>query len=320
MISIIIPIYNVEPYLRRCVDSLLQQTCEDFELILVDDGSPDNCGAICDLYAAQDSRVRVIHKPNGGLSDARNAGLEIARGEYIAFVDSDDWVAPNYLERLLCALVETGADICECDVLRTSGEEEIPPTEQRKPAVFRTADAMEQLIHDGAFHQHVWNKLYRRDVIADILFPKGKTNEDEFWTYQVFGNAKKVVKIQDVLYFYFQRPGSIMGETYSLKRLDALEAKLQRQDYIDAKFPQLSLQAKRNLFGSCIYAGQMSLIHLSGEQKSAAEAKINTIVRQYGISFKDCIHVGGSNKLWFSLARISFWGTIRLKNLLKKGF
>ena len=319
-ISVIVPIYNVEPFLRRCVDSLLRQTYTDFELILVDDGSPDNCGSICDEYAVSDPRVRVVHKPNGGLSDARNAGLAIAQGEYIAFVDSDDWVAKDYLERLMTALTDTGADICECDVFRTSGDENISPIEQRAPSIFSTVNALEQLIYDGIFRQHVWNKLYRREVIADILFPKGKTNEDEFWTYRVFGNAKKAAKISDVLYFYFQRPGSIMGETYSLKRLDALEAKLQRQQYIDSKFPKLSQQARLNLFGSCIYAGQMSLIHLSREQRSIAKAKIYEIVRQCGISFEECAGVDGSNKVWFTLAKVSFWGTCALKNLLKKGF
>lgn len=319
-ISIIVPIYNVEPYLHRCVDSLLKQTCVDFELILVDDGSPDHCGIICDEYTALDSRVRVIHKPNGGLSDARNAGLEIAQGEYIAFVDSDDWVAKDYLERLMTALIETGADICECGILRTHGAGEFPAVACGTPEVYETFEALEQLIHDGAFRQHVWNKLYRREAIADILFPKGKTNEDEFWTYQVFGNAKKAVKISDVLYFYFQRPGSIMGETYSLKRLDALEAKLQRQQYIDSKFPKLSQQARLNLFGSCIYAGQMSMMHLSGEQRSIAKAKINEIVRQCGVSFIECSGVDGSNKIWFTLAKASFWSACRVKNLLKKGF
>jgi glycosyltransferase involved in cell wall biosynthesis len=318
-ISIIVPIYNVEPYLRRCVDSLLRQTYEDFELILVDDGSPDNCGMICDEYAAVDDRVRVIHKPNGGLSDARNAGLEIAHGAYIAFVDSDDWVAPDYLERMLEAMRKTDADICECDILRTNGEENIPPIADMTPVVFSAEKAMAELIHDDAFRQHVWNKLYCREVVANILFPKGKTNEDEFWTYQVFGNAKKVAKISDVLYFYFQRPGSIMGENYSLKRLDALEAKLQRQVYIDTKFPQLSLQAKLNLFSSCIYAGQMSCIHLSGEQKSVAKAKIDKIVRRCSISLKECIGVGGSNKLWFTLAKLSFWSACNVRNFLRKG-
>lgn len=318
MISIIAPIYKVEPYLRRCIDSILNQTYQDFELILVDDGSPDNCGAICDEYAAKDTRVRVIHKENGGLSDARNAGYEIAQGEFIAFIDSDDWIAPDFLERLHSTLVETGADICECEVFRTGGEEvdSAPGT----PKIFDTAEAMEQLIHDGNFHQHVWNKLYRRETIGDIVFPKGKTNEDEFWTYQVFGNAKKVARISDILYFYFQRPGSIMGETYSLKRLDALEAKLQRQIYVDEKFSQLHRQAKLNLFGSCIYAAQMSLIHLSKEHKAVAKERISTIVHQCSISLKDCMRVGGSNKLWFSLAKLSFWSTCRFKNLLKKGF
>ena len=320
MISIIVPIYNVEPYLRRCVDSLLRQTYEDFELILVDDGSPDGCGAICDAYAAADYRVRVIHKPNGGLSDARNAGMEMAEGQYIAFVDSDDWVAPEYLARLLAALEGSNADICECDVFRTEGENPASAAAQSPREVFHTAAALEQLVHDGVFRQHVWNKLYRREVINHICFPKGKTNEDEFWTYQVFGNAKRVVKIRDVLYFYFQRPGSIMGQSYSLKRLDALEAKVQRQKYLDAAFPELSLQARRNLFGSCIYAGQMSLLHLKGAQRSTAKATIRNVVRQCGISWRDCIGVSGSNKLWFTLAKLTFWGTCWVKNRLKKGF
>lgn len=318
-ISVIVPIYNVEPYLRRCVDSLLQQSYADFELILVDDGSPDNCSAICDEYAAADKRVKVIHKTNGGLSDARNAGLQVAQGEYIAFVDSDDWVTPNYLEQMLNTLIQTGAVICECAALRTEGSDVLPAVENSVSEVFDTVGALEQLIYDGAFHQHVWNKLYRRNVIADILFPKEKTNEDEFWTYQVFGNAKKVVKIPDVLYFYFQRPESIMGETYSLKRLDAIEAKVQRQRYIDTNHPQLSLQAKANLFGSCIYAGQMSLLHLGKEDLASARFKINTVPRECRMTLSECLSVPGSNKMWFSLAWAAFWGTCRLKNLLKKG-
>ena len=319
-ISIIIPIYNVELYLQRCVDSLLKQTYRDFELILVDDGSPDRCGVICDEYAAADPRISVIHKQNGGLSDARNAGLAIARGEYIAFVDSDDWVAPDYLERLFTALTETSADICACAVLKTDGTAAVPAEKAGVPEAFETAQALKLLVCDSVFHQYVWNKLYRRSVISDILFPKGKTNEDEFWTYRVFGNARKVARIPDVLYFYFQRPGSIMGESYSLKRLDALEGKLGRQKYLDDRFPELSLTAKRNLFGSCIYAGQMSLIHLSGLRKKEAKKKIMEIVRDTALTFPECKTVDGSNKLWFALAKVSFWGTCRVKNLLKKGF
>ena len=227
----------------------------------------------------------------------------------------------DYLEKLHSALIQSDSDICECSVFKTYDSDISPRyTANTAPAVYKTSDALQQLITDGVFHQYVWNKLYRRSVIADILFPKGKTNEDEFWTYQVFGNAKKIAKIFDVLYFYFQRPGSIMNESYSLKRLDALEAKLQRQHYIDSYFPQLSLYAKQNLFGSCIYAGQMSLIHLSAEQQVTGKDRINAIISRFKLSFKDCLTVGGSNKLWFFLAKFSFWGTCRLKNYLKKGF
>ena len=318
-ISVIVPIYNVEPYLHRCVDSLLLQTYQDFELILIDDGSTDNCGMICDEYAALDDRIRVIHKLNGGLSDARNVGLEIATGEYIAFVDSDDWVARDYLECLFVTLCETGADICECNLIKTTGEKNIHKN-GNDLAVYDTVDAMEKLICDEIFHQHVWNKLYHRKVIAGIMFPVGKTNEDEFWTYQVMGNAKKVAKISNILYFYFQRSGSIMNETYSLKRLDALEAKKKRQLFIDEFFPKLSSQARINLFGSSIYAGQMSMIYLSKDQQAEARKKINAVISEYKISFKECFRIRGRSKIWFILAKCSFWKTCKIRNILKKGF
>lgn len=320
MISIIVPIYKVEAYLPRCVDSILAQTYQDFELILVDDGSPDGCGAICDRYAAQDHRIKVIHKPNGGLSDARNAGVAEATGAYIAFVDSDDWLMPNYLKYLLDTMLAQDADICECGVLRTDGTQGAAQEALMNPQRFETQRAMQLLIGDGVLHQYVWNKLYRRETIGDITFPKGKTNEDEFWTFRVFGNAKAVARIDTPLYMYFQRSDSIMGQGYSLKRLDALEAKLQRQEYIVRNFPGLAELAGLNLLGSCIYAGQMSLLHLHGEERAEAKRKIAAILRSSPVPLKARMAVAGSNKAWFALARISFWGTCRLKNLLKKGF
>lgn len=319
MISIIVPIYKVEEYLHRCVDSLLGQTYGDFELILVDDGSPDGCGSICDAYAAADSRVRVIHKPNGGLSDARNAGMDIAAGEYIAFVDSDDWVAPEYLERLLEGLTGSGADICDCSILRTDSSESIVPSEKAAPTVYTTEAALTELIRDGEFHQHVWNKLYRRTVIGDIRFPKGKLNEDEFWTYQVFSNASRIAKLPEVLYYYFQRPGSIMGAGFNLRRLDALEAKVQRQEYIRARFPALAGIAHADLFGSCIYAGQMSLQHLNAQDQQTARWKIDGILDAYPLPLELCLREHGGNKLWFPLARLHFWGLCALKNRLRRG-
>lgn len=319
-ISIIVPIYKVEQYLQRCVDSLLKQTYENFELILVDDGSPDSCGDICDEYARQDSRIQVIHKENGGLSDARNAGMDIATGEYIVFVDSDDWVVSDYLESMLEALEETDSDICECQVYRTTGEEYTDIKMEVKPEVYDTIVALNELIHDGVFRQHVWNKLYRREVVGDIRFPKGKTNEDEFWTYQVFGRARQAVKIDDVLYCYYQRSGSIMGQGYSLKRLHALEAKVERQTYIDKNYPGLSVIARLNLYFSCMYAAQMSLEHMAGEDLSFAKNKIEACVKKAAVEKSDGKTLTGKTKIWFTLSRWNFWETCKLRNALKIGF
>lgn len=319
MTSIIVPIYKVEKYLPRCVESLLGQTDGDFELILVDDGSPDCCGAICDEYAAKDSRIFVIHKGNGGLSDARNAGLEIARGEYIAFVDSDDWVSPRYLELLRQGLETTGSDICECGILRTEGVS-CPEPVETVPEVFDTVAALEQLIRDGRFHQYVWNKLYRREVIGDIRFPVGKTNEDEFWTYQVFGRAKRVAGIDAVLYNYFQRPGSIMGAGYSLKRLDGLEAKARRQAYMEHRFPQLAGQAKINLHVACMYSGQMALKYMTGDDRKRAMEIIDGYLQVHPVEKTEILQTSGGTKLWLTLAGKNFWATCRLKNLLRRGF
>lgn len=321
MISVIVPIYKVEAYLCRCVDSILDQSYTDFELILVDDGSPDRCPEICDAYAAADARVRVIHKENGGLSDARNAGLVIARGVYIAFVDSDDWVAPDYLKALLNGLLSRNSDICECAVLRTAEKTCVSMEANDKTTeTFDTVQAMALLIEDKTLHQHVWNKLYRRDTIGDILFPKGKLNEDEFWTYQIFGRARKISRISDTLYYYFQRPGSIMGEGYSLNRLHALDAKCKRQEYIQENFSQLASLAKVNLFFSCVYSAQMSMMHLNPDEYRQAKKQIERYCQTYPLTWQDVSSVKGSRALWCLLGKLNFWRMCKIRNHLKKGF
>ena len=166
MISIIVPVYQVEPYLNRCVRSLLEQTYTDLEIILVDDGSPDGCPALCDAWAGKDARVRVIHKPNGGLSDARNAGLTAASGEEIAFVDSDDWVDPDMLERLHNQMEETGADLAACGVTweYPGGHSEVPHPLEDRLYTGRKA-IMRAYIQTCMVRTTVWNKLYRRAVV-----------------------------------------------------------------------------------------------------------------------------------------------------------
>lgn len=322
LISIIVPIYDVEKYLNRCILSILNQTYKNFELILVDDGSNDQCPEICDGWAKKDGRIKVIHKKNGGLSDARNAGIKVASGEYIAFVDSDDWISEFYLEYLWRALVESNCDIVECEITRVSenvsgGDDSIKKYE--KTNIYDTEKALEYLITDQCFHQYVWNKLYKCSVIQGILFEKGKTNEDEFWTYQIFGNAKKVGKIEIPLYYYLYRDTSIMGAKYSIKRLDALDAKLQRQKYIEERYPDLKNIAKINLFTSCIYQGQMCLLNLEDKELVRAKKYINFILRQIDPSLNFSIRLSMSEKIWICCAKYFFWSTCFVKNILKKG-
>lgn len=319
LISVIVPIFNVEKYLNRCIESLLNQTYKNIELILVDDGSTDRCGEICDMYAIKDSRVKVIHKKNGGLSDARNVGLNIARGYYISFVDSDDWVHSDYLKLMYEYLVNNNADICECDILITSNfVTEITDTIITTD-LYDTKSALRELIKDTVFHQHVWNKLYKKESINGIKFPIGKINEDEFWTYKVFGNCNRIVKLNKVLYYYFQRNTSIMGSKYNLNRLDALKAKSLRQSYIQEFFPSLVNIAKVNFYNSCVYAGQMSLKYLDRNDLILSKKYINQLLKTINLDKNDLLLMTKSERIYAKIGKLNFWILCRIKNFLKKG-
>ena len=212
MISVIIPIYKVEAYLEKCIESVRDQTYQDIEIILVDDGSPDNCGAVCDRYQKMDERVKVLHKENGGLSDARNKGLDIATGEYVLFVDSDDFIHPNMIELLYYSLQETDADISVCG-FKTVGEKDRisfdSGVKQGKREIFEGQEVMNQLRHKNLLTVVAWNKLYKRKLFADIRYPKGKIHEDEFLIHQILHLCERTVYISQELYYYVKREGSI---------------------------------------------------------------------------------------------------------------
>lgn len=234
MISVIVPVYKVEPYLARCVDSILAQTYSDFELILVDDGSPDNCGAICDAYAKQDSRIHVIHKPNGGLSDARNAGLEIATGEYVTFVDSDDFINSHAMERLHEAAASNQADIAVGDYFSFTDEREANDAECEKNEVtyINGIDACKELYgKDYIKYTTAWGKLYRTDLYHDVRFPVGKINEDEATTYKLYLASEKVAVLTAQLYYYRFNPNGIMQTKTFAKAADYYEAMEERERF-----------------------------------------------------------------------------------------
>jgi glycosyltransferase involved in cell wall biosynthesis len=232
-LSIIVPIYNVEKYLEKCIKTILSQTYKDFELILVDDGSPDKCGIICDEYLKLDNRIRVVHKKNGGLSSARNAGLKIATGEYVAFVDSDDWIEKNMYKKLYREAKKNNGDIVQCKFLKVNEEyTQINNNKIGNINIINNLEALNNLYNERYIETVVtWNKIYRRCLFDNIIFPEGKIHEDEFTTHKLLYKANKVVLIDEELYYYRQTPNSIMNSGFNIKRLDGLEAISQRMEF-----------------------------------------------------------------------------------------
>lgn len=319
LISVIVPVYKVETYLDKCISSIVNQTYSNLEIILVDDGSPDNCPAICDSWAARDNRIKVIHKENGGSAQARNIALDVANGTYIAFADSDDMMNVDMIRNLYHIANEHGIDIVECDYSTVENEALLQSGFSCTVKYFEPQVAMAEHIRDHFFKQVIWNKLYRAEIIQNIRFVEGKVIDDEFWTYRALGNAQKLARIDRQLYFYRQQDDSIMHQHYSLNRLASIEAKVERLEFIKDKMPPLERIARLNLFGSCIYAGQMSLMYLQQEQLASAKGMINEALKANKPSFTECLRAEGSNKVWFLLAKMFFWGTCRLKNMLKRG-
>lgn len=225
VISVIVPVYNVEKYLHRCVDSILVQTFTDFELILVDDGSPDNCGIICDEYAEKDNRIHVIHKENGGLSDARNAGIDWtfvnSSSEWITFIDSDDWVHPNYLKDLFESRnVLEGCKLVICKHFVSHGED-ISYNDSFSKWIYEPDEFRSELAEYATCSVA---KLYKKELFDTIRFPVGRLNEDVFTIYKLIFSVNKLVFIDVDLYAYYQRESSIMRSNWTSKKLDALDA------------------------------------------------------------------------------------------------
>lgn len=228
-ISVIVPVYKVEKYLEKCIDSILNQTYLNIEVILVDDGSPDNCGNICDMYARKDSRVSVIHKENGGLSDARNVGMQEITGDYLLFVDSDDYIESDMLAVMYKRMKEDDTDLVICNFSYVDEEGNlIAEKNQNSPIsneVLTCGEAFSRLGCDKYwYYVTAWNKLYRRWIFNDITFPKGKIHEDEYIAHYVLAKCNKISCVEQSLYMYVQREQSIMNSEYTIKNLDVIDA------------------------------------------------------------------------------------------------
>jgi glycosyltransferase involved in cell wall biosynthesis len=244
-LSIIVPVYKVEVYLENCINSILNQSYEDFELILVDDGSPDQCGAICDVYAETDERIKVIHKDNGGTSAAKNSGIDIAQGLYIGFVDSDDYIDINMYEILLNNVKLYDADISQCEFMKVNDLTTKATQKSKQIKVFNHIDAVNNLYNGNYMNTVVIvNKIYKKSLFDGIRFPVGKIHEDDFTTHKLLYKAHKIVNTDAVLYYYYQSSDSIMRNKFSVQRLDALEAFEQRKTFFKQEnLPELYKEA-----------------------------------------------------------------------------
>lgn len=242
VISIIVPVYKVEAYLDECIQSIVQQTYSNLEIILVDDGSPDSSGAKCDDWAGKDNRIKVIHKENGGLSDARNAGLDIATGDYIAFVDSDDWILPEMYERLLSTLRKENADICACNILACYSDQKVN-CGCSQYVVGDSEKILSMLYADTVYPVSALNKVYHRSLWEKFRFPVGKICEDAFTTYLLIDKAEKIVQIPEALYCYRIRENSIMTSKFSAKKMDEEEAWKCNYEFIAIHYPKLKKAA-----------------------------------------------------------------------------
>ncbi len=274
LISVIVPVYNVEEYLSRCVDSILAQTYRNLEIILVDDGTKDASDKICDDYAAKDPRIRVIHKQNGGLSSARNAGIDIARGEYLGFVDSDDWIEPGMYEHML-ALAEKYDARLVCagryDISSRTGEKKVGLCPQKEEVISGMELLGRTFTWDGC-DSAAWDKLYHRSLFETIRYPLGQYSEDVAMFYKLAELVGRAAMCDKPFYNYFHRPGSITTAKLTEKTFHYPNHTAVIYPYICANHPELTVQARYLRVRGIVYA--LRSIELGGKEARGAYPKI----------------------------------------------
>ncbi len=271
LITVVIPAYKVEKFLPKCLDSVLNQTYKKLEIILVEDGSPDNCGKICDDYAKKDKRIKVIHKENGGLSDARNKGIDQATGKYITFIDSDDYIDDDYVECLYKAIKEdnTKMSICSHRVVYDTGR--IIEKETKERSVLDSKTVLARILYDDGIDLSAWAKLYDIGLFNNVRYPKGRIYEDSATTYKLIDLCDKVSINSLGKYNYIIRSDSISNNKFNTKKMDLITSTKEMTDYISKKYPDLQEACDRRL----MYAYLSTLSQLANSrEKYPQEQKI----------------------------------------------
>ena len=239
LISIIVPIYKVEQYLDKCIQSIINQTYKNLQIILVDDGSPDKCGKICDEYALKDNRIEVIHKINGGLSDARNVGIGRAKGKYIGFVDSDDYIEKDMYENMYNLLEERNADVCICNFYNVIENNNIIKNPNNGIQEYNKIDILKEILLDKQIQSYAWNKLYKSELFDNVKYPVGKKYEDIGTTFYILEKCNKVVVTDLPKYYYLNRIDSIVNNLSEQTVIDYVDLINERYDYIENKYSEL---------------------------------------------------------------------------------
>lgn len=255
LITIIVPIYNVEKWLPKCIDSLLVQTYENIEIILSEDGSPDGCAKICDEYAEKDTRIRVLHKENGGLSDARNAALDIANGEFITCIDSDDFVSPDYVETLynLCRKHNCKMSVADWFIF-PMGTDPILPKREEKELFFTRNEALEDMFNQAHFDVSACVKLYHRSLFEGVRYPKGMLFEDLQTTFKLMLKCKEgVAYCNKQIYYYMFRPGSIEGAVFSEKKMNSAIEVFNVMKSYENELAEVARALKSKLASFCLH-------------------------------------------------------------------
>lgn len=318
LISVIVPVYNVEDYLDRCVESIVNQTYKNLEIILVDDGSSDNCPQMCDDWVRKDDRIKVIHKENGGQAAARNEGLKMAKGDLIGFVDSDDYIDLQMYESMLQIMLENDCDIVECTKCDFTNESECEVTGSGEIVLFRQEEAVKDIIEEKHLKCTVWKMLVKAEIAKQVLFDEGKTHEDILWPYRVYMLSEKIVFVDKSYYFYFQRPGSTMNKSYSAKRFDGLDALEERANLVKNDYPQYYHIATKSFLGACMYQFQ----YLCRQPKSEEFEKYKKILHsRFCDGDQEALFDGLTlkYKFWYSLFITAPELTAKIRNTLKIG-
>ncbi|MBQ2835562.1 MAG: glycosyltransferase family 2 protein [Clostridia bacterium] len=280
LISIIIPVYNVEKYLRNCIDSVLAQTYKNIEIILVDDGSPDTCPDICDEYAKKDSRIKVIHQENGGLSDARNTGIEAANGKYITFIDSDDDVSSEYIKYLYELLRKNNTKMSIATHTVVSNQKKTNWGNGYTEKVLTTEECLDRILCDKGFSISAWAKLYSKDLFNGVRFSIGKLNEDNGTTYKLILQCDKIAYGNKSIYNYYKRQNSITTSKFNLRKMDLVELTDKMCDEIDAKYPNLKDSTDKKRITSRFSVLRQMAVSKLNEQEKALEKEIVKYIKQ----------------------------------------